>query len=171
MKKTKLWVLLVIVLLLAGYTRAQKLLVHVKDEQNTAKDSTYQVELGDVIAVAYQKTGSEKIHYFQGKVTGIFKDRGVVRIFDYGRSSRVVAIVGKKIRIDEIVAVKQLDKAEFVKREKGAVAMAIASSVGAGIGGRTGAGIQLGGAAGKIGNDLISREQVSKQKITIEFKD
>ncbi len=169
MKNNKLIILLVLLLLLVfGNLMAQRLLVH--NTGDTGKDTTYKVELGDVVLVAHQLPGKQ-VHYFQGKVTGIFKDRGVVRIFDYARSSRMMPIVGKKIRIDEIVGIRQLDKDAYKKRERAAVAAKMASSIGAGMGGKPGKAVQWGAAAGNIGNDILTREQMSKQKITVEFID
>lgn len=60
--------------------------------------------LGDLIILGHAKNGKNP-HYFQGKITGIFKDRGVVRVFDYARSTRFMPIAGKKIPIDDIIAV------------------------------------------------------------------
>lgn len=71
--------------------------------------------LGDLIILGHAKNGKNP-HYFQGKITGIFKDRGVVRVFDYARSTRFMPIAGKKIPIDDIIAVGRPDERKMKAR-------------------------------------------------------
>ena len=152
---------------IAFQAEAQRLIIHDLDE-NENETGTREISVGDVIIIAHQKK-NKKVHYFQGKVTGIFKDRNVIRVFDYARSTRVVSIVGKKIDIDEIVGVELVDKADNQQRQNRAVGAAIAGSIGAGLGSKTGNAISYGAAAGSILNDATTREKIGKQRITTEI--
>lgn len=146
---------------------AQRLIVHDLDE-NEAEIATREFEVGDVVVIAHQKEG-KNVHYFQGKVTGIFKDRNVIRVLDYARSTRVVSIAGKKIDISEIVGIEIIDQGDYKKRENKAVGAAIAGAIGAGIGGSTGRAIQYGSSTASVVMDVTTRERVSKQRINLEI--
>ncbi len=69
---------------------AQELIVH---HFNAAREEirTDTLMLGDLVILGHAKEGKNP-HYFQGKITGIFKDRNVVRVFDYARSTRFMPI-------------------------------------------------------------------------------
>lgn len=147
---------------------AQKLLIHDLDAAGL-ETGIRTVEVGDMIVVAHQKKPGKTIRYFQGKVTGIFPKRGKIRVFDYGRSTRIFSIVGKKIPLTHIVGVKPLAKDAYETRENRAVVTSIVSAVGGGIGGPVGNTLEAGASAANFGNDLLTREQLSKQRIKVEF--
>ena len=103
-------ILYVLLLFCFGYSvTGQELLVRTFDSsyENEIKVDTFM--LGDLIVVGHAKNGKNP-HYFQGKITGIFKDRGVIRVFDYARSTRFMPIAGKKIPVDNIIAVARPDE-------------------------------------------------------------
>ncbi|MCK5372584.1 MAG: hypothetical protein KAQ62_28670 [Cyclobacteriaceae bacterium] len=64
-------------------------------DENGKETSVKTFQLGDFIVIGHAKEG-KKPHYFEGKITGIFKNRGEIRVFDYARSTRVMPLVGKK---------------------------------------------------------------------------
>lgn len=159
----------VLLLLLAIPAASQELVVYYLNESGDEAEKQV-FEVGDEVIIAHQKKG-KAIHFFQGKVTGIFKDRNKIRVFDYARSTRVVPIAGKKIDIGEIVGIKRMELKSYQNRERGAVAATISSTIGAAIGGKAGDAIGWGSAAASIGIDLATREQISKQKIKVEIEE
>ena len=62
---------------------SQKLVVHHLDE-NGKETSVETYQLGDFIVIGHAKKG-KKLHYFEGKITGIFQNSGETRLFDYAR--------------------------------------------------------------------------------------
>ena len=160
-------ILLFIFLGISNLVFSQKLIVHHLDE-NGKETSVETYQLGDFIVIGHAKKG-KKPHYFKGKITGIFKNRGEIRVFDYARSTRVMPIVGKKIAIDEIVGVTKPDRKEIKGRENRAVAATAAGIFGAALGGNTGNAILFGAAGGGMASDFVSRNKVSKQRIKCEI--
>lgn len=124
--------------------------------------------LGDLIIIGHAKQG-KKPHYFQGKITGIFKDRGVVRVFDYARSTRVMPIAGKKIPIDNIIAVGRPDAKKMKGRETRAIAATAGQILGGFVGGDAGTAISLGSTAGNVISDFVSREKLKTERIKCEI--
>lgn len=146
---------------------AQELLVKNYDAQrNLVKIDTFL--LGDYVIVKHARKG-RKPHHFQGKITGIFKKRGVIRVFDYARSTRLVPIAGKKIKVDEIIGVMRLDKKKFRARENRAIALRVGSAIGAGIGGDAGDAIMYGSTAGNVVSDFLSREKIDTERVKCEI--
>ena len=98
--KNPFFILFITILLLCySETMGQELLVKNYDAQrNLVKIDTFL--LGDFVIIKHAKKGKNP-HHFQGKITGLFKKRGVIRVFDYARSTRVMPIVGKKEKIAE----------------------------------------------------------------------
>ncbi len=154
---------------ISNYAISQKLLVHHLDE-NGAETSVETYQLGDFIVIGHAKEG-KNAHYFEGKITGLFKKKGVIRVFDYARSTRVMPIVGKKIPIDEIVGVTRPDKKEMKQRQTRAVIASAVGAVGLGVGGDTGNAIYYGAATGNVLSDFTSRDKVSKQRIKCEISE
>ncbi|MCK5872840.1 MAG: hypothetical protein KAG26_08440 [Methylococcales bacterium] len=124
--------------------------------------------LGDLIIIGHAKKGKNP-HYFQGKITGIFKDRGVIRIFDYARSTRFMPIAGKKIPVDNIIAVGRPDKKKMKGRETRAIAATAGQFLGSLVGGGAGDAIFLGSTAGNVVSDFVSREKLKTERIKCEI--
>ena len=124
--------------------------------------------LGDLIIIGHAKQG-KKPHYFQGKITGIFKDRGVIRVFDYARSTRFMPIAGKKIPIDNIIAVGRPDEKKMKGRETRAIAATTGQFLGAAVGGTAGDVIFYGSSAGNIISGFVSREKLKTERIKCEI--
>jgi len=124
--------------------------------------------LGDLIIIGHAKKGKNP-HYFQGKITGIFKDRGVVRIFDYARSTRFMPIAGKKIPIDNIIAVGRPDEKKMKGRETRAIAATAGQFLGSVVGGDAGDVIFWGSTAGNVVSDFVSREKLKTERIKCEI--
>lgn len=163
----KLWILVVLVLNVVELSHAQELLVRTFDAQrNLVKIDTFL--LGDFIIIKHAKKGRNP-HHLQGKITGIFKERGVVRVFDYARSTRVMPIVGKKINIENIIAVAKLDKDEMRKRENRAIAFTAGRMLGSSIGGDAGDVIYYGSTVGNVASDFLSREKIDTQRVKCEI--
>lgn len=125
--------------------------------------------IGDLVVVGHTKNKGKLPHYFQGKITGIFKNRGVIRILDYARSTRVMPIAGKKIKVDEIVAIARPDEQMMKGRNNRAIAAAGGKFLGSMIGGKTGDAIHLGSSVGNVISDFVSREQLNYQRIKCEI--
>jgi len=142
--------------LLLGFTlpiASQELLVKRFDsDYNEISIDTFM--LGDLIIIGHAKKG-KKPHYFQGKITGIFKDRGVIRVFDYARSTRFMPIAGKKIQMKG--------------RETRAIAATAGQFLGSAVGGDAGDVIFWGSTAGNIVSDFVSREKLSTERIKCEI--
>lgn len=124
--------------------------------------------LGDLIIIGHAKKGKNP-HYFQGKITGIFKDRGVVRIFDYARSTRFMPIAGKKIPVDNIIAVGRPDEKKMKGRETRAIAATAGQFLGSVVGGDAGDVIFWGSTAGNVVSDFVSREKLKTERIKCEI--
>lgn len=124
--------------------------------------------LGDLIIIGHAKQGKNP-HYFQGKITGIFKDRGVIRVFDYARSTRFMPIAGKKIPIDNIIAVGRPDEKKMKGRETRAIAATAGQFLGSIVGGSAGDAIFLGSTAGNVVSDFVSREKLKTERIKCEI--
>lgn len=148
--------------------QAQELLVRTYDAsyENVIKIDTFM--LGDLIVIGHAKKGKNP-HYFQGKITGIFKDRGVIRVFDYARSTRFMPIAGKKIPIDNIIAAARPDEKKMKGRETRAIAATAGQVLGAAVGGTTGDVIYWGSVAGNVTSDFISREKLRTQRVKCEI--
>lgn len=162
---------LYIFLLIAGLTyelSSQELLVRTYDSsyQNEIRVDTFM--LGDLIVIGHAKKGKNP-HYFQGKITGIFKDRGVIRVFDYARSTRFMPIAGKKIPIENIIAAARPDEKKMKGRENRAIAATAGQVLGAAVGGTTGDVIYWGSVAGNVTSDFISREKLKTQRVKCEI--
>jgi hypothetical protein len=124
--------------------------------------------LGDLIIIGHAKQGKNP-HYFQGKITGIFKDRGVIRVFDYARSTRFMPIAGKKIPIDNIIAVGRPDEKKMKGRETRAIAATAGQFLGTVVGGDAGDVIFWGSTAGNVVSDFVSREKLKTERIKCEI--
>ncbi len=162
---------IILCLFLAGLSQVltgQELLVRTYDAtyQNEIRIDTFM--LGDLIVIGHAKNGKNP-HYFQGKITGIFKDRGVIRVFDYARSTRFMPIAGKKIPIDNIIAVARPDEKKMKGRENRAIAATAGQVLGAAVGGTTGDVIYWGSVAGNVTSDFISREKLKTQRVKCEI--
>ncbi len=146
----------------------QELLVRTYDSsyQNIIRIDTFM--LGDLIVIGHAKKGKNP-HYFQGKITGIFKDRGVIRVFDYARSTRFMPIAGKKIPVDNIIAAARPDEKKMKGRETRAIAATAGQVLGSAVGGTTGDVIYWGSVAGNITSDFISREKLKTQRVKCEI--
>lgn len=124
--------------------------------------------LGNQIIIGHAKKGKNP-HYFQGKITGIFKDRGVIRVFDYARSTRFMPIAGKKIPIENIIAVGRPDEKKMKGRETRAIAASAGKFLGTVIGGDGGDAIYWGSTAGNVVSDFVSREKLKTERIKCEI--
>ena len=146
----------------------QELLVKKFDAtyKNVISIDTFMV--GDLIVIGHAKQG-KNIHFFQGKITGIFKDRGVVRVFDYARSTRFMPIAGKKIPVENIKAVARPDEKKMKGRQARAIAATAGQFLGSAIGGTAGDVVFWGSTAGNITSDFISREKLNTQRIKCEI--
>lgn len=145
----------------------QELLVKNYDAQrNLVKIDTFL--LGDFVIIKHAKKGKNP-HHFQGKITGLFKKRGVIRVFDYARSTRVMPIVGKKIKIDEIIGVARLDKEKMRARENRAIAFTAGSIIGSSVGGDAGDIIYYGSVVGNVASDFFSREKIDTERVKCEI--
>jgi len=156
--------------LLLGFTfpaTSQELLVK-RFDSNYNEISIDTFMLGDLIIIGHAKKGKNP-HYFQGKITGIFKDRGVVRVFDYARSTRFMPIAGKKIPIDNIIAVGRPDEKKMKGRETRAIAATAGQFLGSAVGGDAGDVIFWGSTAGNVVSDFVSREKLSTERIKCEI--
>ena len=160
-------ILFILFLGISGYGFSQKLVVHHFDDNgNETGVETY--KHGDFIVIAHNKDG-KKVHYFEGKITGLYKNKGVIKVLDLARTTRVMSIVGKKLKIDEIVGVARPDTKEMKKRESNAVGAMVAGAIGAGIGGGTGNAILYGSEGESIAVDFFSRKKVGRQNIKCEI--
>ena len=156
--------------LLLGFTlpiASQELLVK-RFDSNYNEISIDTFMLGDLIIIGHAKKGKNP-HYFQGKITGIFKDRGVIRVFDYARSTRFMPIAGKKIPVDNIIAVGRPDEKKMKGRETRAIAATAGQFLGSAVGGSTGDVIFWGSTAGNIVSDFVSREKLKTERIKCEI--
>ena len=156
--------------LLLGFTfsaTSQELLVK-RFDSNYNEISIDTFMLGDLIIIGHAKKGKNP-HYFHGKITGIFKDRGVVRVFDYARSTRFMPIAGKKIPIDNIIAVGRPDEKKMKGRETRAIAATAGQFLGSAVGGDAGDVIFWGSTAGNVVSDFVSREKLSTERIKCEI--
>ncbi len=152
---------------ISNYAISQKLVVHHYDNNGNETDiETY--KHGDFIVIAHAQ-GSKKVHYFEGKITGLYKKKGVVKVLDLARTTRVMPLVGKKLKIDEIVGVARPDTKEMKRRESNAIGAAVAAGIGAGIGGSTGNSILYGAEGESIAIDFFSRKKVGSQNIKCEI--
>ena len=124
--------------------------------------------LGDLIIIGHAKQGKNP-HYFQGKITGIFKDKGLIRVFDYARSTRFMPIAGKKIPIDNIIAVGRPDEKKMKGREARAIAATAGQFLGTAVGGDAGDVIFWGSTAGNVVSDFVSREKLKTERIKCEI--
>ncbi|WKK65155.1 hypothetical protein [Lutimonas zeaxanthinifaciens] len=124
--------------------------------------------LGDLIIIGHAKKGKNP-HYFQGKITGIFKDRGVIRVFDYARSTRFMPIAGKKIPVDNIIAVGRPDEKKMKGRETRAIAATAGQFLGSAVGGDAGDVIFWTSTAGNVVSDFVSREKLKTERIKCEI--
>ncbi len=145
----------------------QEVLVHRYNAQRE-EVSIDTLMLGDLVIIGHSKKGGRP-HYFQGKITGIFKDRGVIRVFDYARSTRFMPIAGKKIPVDNIIAVGFPDKKKMKGRETRAIAATAGQFLGSAIGGDAGKAIFWGSTAGNIVSDFVSRNKADTQRIKCEI--
>ncbi len=163
----KKFILIILLLGISNFAVSQKMVVHHFDDKgNETGVETY--KHGDFIVIAHAKEG-KKIHYFEGKITGLYKNKGVIKVLDLARTTRVMPIVGKKLKISEIVGVARPDTKEMKKRESNAVGAMVAGAIGAGIGGNTGNAIMYGAEGESIAIDFFSREKVDKQSIKCEI--
>jgi len=130
---------LLLLFLIAGFSLpsfGQELLVK-RFDSNYNEVSVDTFMLGDLIIIGHAKKGKNP-HYFQGKITGIFKDRSVIRVFDYARSTRFMPIAGKKIPIDNIIAVGRPDEKKMKGRQTRAIAATAGQFLGSAVGGDAG---------------------------------
>jgi hypothetical protein len=160
---------LIVLLGISSTVFSQELIVH-HFNANRKEIKTDTLFLGDLVVLGHAKKGKNP-HYFQGKITGIFGDRQVVRVFDYARSTRVVPIAGKKIEIDEIIAVERLDEKKHRGRENRAIVATSGQFLGQVIGGTAGDIISVGSTAGNIISDFASRQKISTERIRCEIVD
>lgn len=144
----------------------QKMLVRNFDNDVEVSVDTFVVD--DYIVIGHAKKG-KKIHNFQGRITGIFADRNVVRVFDYARSTRFMSVVGKKIDIDNIIAVDRPDSEKMKQRQKRAIAATTVGVVGAGVGGDVGSVMGAAAVAGNVTSDFTSRIKTDKQTVKVEI--
>jgi hypothetical protein len=149
-----------------GVTSQELLVKNYNAQRNLIRIDTFL--LGDFVIIKHAKKGRNP-HHFQGKITGIFKDRGVVRVFDYARSTRVMPIVGKKIKIENIIGVVRLDKDKMRARENRAIAFTAGQVLGASVGGDAGDVIMYASSAGNIASDFLSREKIDTQRVKCEI--
>ena len=154
---------------LSSVISSQELIVH-HFNANREEVKTDTLFLGDLVVLGHAKKGKNP-HYFQGKITGIFNDRQVVRVFDYARSTRVMPIAGKKIKIDEIIALERLDEKEHRGRQNRAIVASAGQFLGRAIGGTTGDVIYYGSTAGNIVSDFASRQKLKTERIRCEIVD
>ena len=99
----------------------------------------------------------------------IFKDRGVIRVFDYARSTRFMPIAGKKIPVDNIIAVARPDEKMMKGRENRAIAATAGRFWGTAIGGDAGDVVYWGSVAGNVTSDFVTREKLETQRIKCEI--
>ena len=160
-------ILLFLILGISNFAISQKLIVHHFDNNgNETSVETY--NHGDFIVIAHAKPG-KKVHYFEGKITGLYHKKGVIKVLDLARTTRVMPIVGKKLKVDEIVGVTRPNTKEMKRREHNAIGATVVAGIGAGIGGNTGNDIMYGamGEAGAV--DFMSRKKVTQQNIKCEI--
>jgi hypothetical protein len=160
---------LISLLFISPVVYSQELIVH---HFNAAREEikTDTLFLGDLVIIGHAKRGKNP-HYFQGKITGIFNDQQEVRIFDYARSTRLVPIAGKKINIDEIIALERLDEKKHRGRENRAIVATAGQFLGQAVGGSAGDVIYAGSTAGNIISDFASREKLKTERIRCEIID
>ena len=146
---------------------AQELLVrHYDANRNEVSIDTFM--LGDLVVLGHANKGKNP-HYFQGKITGIFKDRGVIRVFDYARSTRVMPLVGKKIPVENIIAIDRPDEKMMRGRENRAIAATAGQFLGSMIGSDAGDVIYWGSTAGNIVSDFVTRQKLKTDRIKCEI--
>lgn len=161
---------LLLSILVVGFSlpgMSQELLVR-RFDSNYKEVSIDTFMLGDLIIIGHAKQGKNP-HYFQGKITGIFKDRDVIRVFDYARSTRFMPIAGKKIPIDNIIAVGRPDEKKMKGRETRAIVATAGQFLGSAVGGDTGDVIFWGSTAGNVVSDFVSREKLKTERIKCEI--
>lgn len=165
----KSFLLCFMALIAANVLISQELLVKYYDDQDT-EINTETLSVGDFVVIKHGIDG-KKPHYFQGKITGLLKDKGEVRVFDYARSTRVMPIVGKKIALNEILAIAKLDNKKSEGRQGRAVVGTAAGAIGSLVGGGAGNALFYGSAFGKGVSDGLSREKIDSQNIKCEIID
>lgn len=161
---------LLLSILVVGFSlpgMSQELLVR-RFDSNYKEVSIDTFMLGDLIIIGHAKQGKNP-HYFQGKITGIFKDKEVIRVFDYARSTRFMPIAGKKIPIDNIIAVGRPDEKKMKGRETRAIVATAGQFLGSAVGGDTGDVIFWGSTAGNVVSDFVSREKLKTERIKCEI--
>ena len=164
MKKLILFILLLVI---SGSAFSQQLVVHHFDSSgNETGVETY--KHGDYIVIAHEKKG-KKMHFFEGKITGLYPKKGVIKVLDLARSTRVMPIVGKKISIDEIVGVLRPDTKMMKKRENNAIAAATAAAIGSSMGSKTGDDIFYGAVGEEAAYDFASRLKADRENIKCEI--
>jgi len=149
--------------------QSQELKVDYFDEQNTLIN-TETMDIGDFVVIKHANEGS-KPHYFQGKITGLFKDKKEIRVFDYARSERVMPLVGKKIKLEDIIAISKANDKKSEGRENRAIVGKAASAMGSLAGGAVGNTLAYGSAFGTGISDGISREKIDNQNVKCEIID
>ena len=80
-------------------------------------------------------------------------------------------IAGKKINIDEIIAVERLDEKQHGGRENRAIVATAGQFLGQAVGGTTGDVIYAGSTAGNIISDFVSRQKIKTERIRCEILD
>ena len=151
----------------ANSAKSQELIVH---HFNASREEikTDTLFLGDLVVIAHASKGKNP-HYFQGKITGLMDHRNVIRVFDYARSTRVVPIAGKKINVDEIIAIERLDEKAHKGRQNRAIVATAGQILGGAVGGKEGDIIWGASTAGLIVSDFASRQQLSTERIRCEI--
>jgi len=147
--------------------QSQELKVEYFDE-NDSLVNTETMTIGDFVVVKHATEGN-KPHYFQGKITGLFKDRNEVRVFDYARSERVMPLVGKKIKLSEIMGISRANDKKSEGRENRAVVGKAATALGSLAGGAVGNTLSYGSAFGTGISDGLSREKIDTQNVKCEI--
>ena len=78
-------------------------------------------------------------------------------------------IAGKKIPIDNIIAVGRPDEKKMKGRETRAIAATAGQFLGSAVGGTTGDVIFWGSTAGNVVSDFVSREKLKTERIKCEI--
>jgi outer membrane lipoprotein SlyB len=78
-------------------------------------------------------------------------------------------IAGKKIPVDNIIAVARPDEKKMKGRENRAIAATAGRFLGTAIGGDAGDVVYWGSVAGNVTSDFISREKLKTQRIKCEI--
>lgn len=167
MKKS--FLLCLMALITGNLLVSQELLVKYYDDQET-EINTETLKVGDFVVIKHAVEGKTP-HYFQGKITGLLKDKGEIRVFDYARSTRVMPIVGKKIDLKEILAISKLDNKKSEGRQGRAIVGTAAGALGGLVGGGAGNTLLFGSAIGKGVSDGLSREKIDNQNVKCEIID